>query len=262
MDIISRAEWGARPPRYRYRIPTPTAEHWLHHAAGSKLPGDDRISDADLRRIRAIQDYHLDVRRWSDIAYSFLMDPDGNVFEGRGAGMAGGHTKGRNTVSHALCVMGNYDTQSVDSDLIPRIVQFVRFAHSQGWTPQVFTGGHRDAPDAETSCPGRNLYSKIPEINRFVLEDVMPSPKDWDAADWAAHDLHVSGATLGAEFGGQKGSPNRKTLAGHVLDIKAMVGALELEGISEAELDERVDQLVAVIKSQPAAFIAKLKSAL
>lgn len=169
MRIITRAEWGARPATSRRLIDTPTPKLYLHHAAGAILPGDDRASTADYSRIRSIQNYHMDVRGWSDIAYSFLVDPDGYVFEGRGAGVAGGHTAGQNTVSHAICVMGNYDEQPVDADLIAHLVEFVRHGTAKGWWPATFTGGHRDAPDAATSCPGDNLYRVLPVINATLL---------------------------------------------------------------------------------------------
>lgn len=174
MRILSRAAWGARPPKRRHSIATPTPKLYLHHAAGAILPADDSVSPEDLTRIRSIQNYHMDTRGWSDIAYSFLMDPDGNIFEGRGAGVAGGHTAGQNTVSHAICIMGHYDLQAVDSDLLPRLAEFVRYGHGEGWWPLGFTGGHRDAPGASTSCPGHNLYTRLPKINALVQEDDMP----------------------------------------------------------------------------------------
>jgi N-acetylmuramoyl-L-alanine amidase len=171
VDIIRRSEWGARAPKSRHLIGTPQPKLYLHHAAGANLPGDDGLSDSDLRRIRSIQNFHMDSRGWSDIAYSFLMDPDGYVFEGRGAGVAGGHTAGQNTVSHAICVMGNFDNQAPSDDLLLKIAELVRYGHSKKWWPNQITGGHRDAPDAATSCPGNKLYPKIGEINKRVLED-------------------------------------------------------------------------------------------
>ena len=156
IEIISRSQWGARhPKRTPAPIPTPTAELWLHHAAGSNLPGDDSMSPADLKRIRSIQNFHMDTRGWNDIAYSFLLDPDGNIFEGRGAGIAGAHTSNHNTVSHGICIMGNYNTQPVDTDLLAPLVELVQHGHAQGWWPLGFTGGHRDV--GQTSCPGNNL---------------------------------------------------------------------------------------------------------
>src|SRR5690606_41224448 len=98
--INSRSEWGARPAKSIHRIPTPTPRLWVHHAA------DDRQGAA---AVRAHQAFHMDTRGWTDIAYSFLIDADGRIFEGRGPGVAGGHTAGDNTKSHAICLLGNFE---------------------------------------------------------------------------------------------------------------------------------------------------------
>lgn len=180
MKIIARGEWGARPPRYRTAIRTPTSELWLHHAAGAVLPGDNSVSASDLRRIRSIQDYHMDRQGWSDIAYSFLLDPDGNIFEGRGAGMAGGHTRGRNTISHGICVMGHYDRQTPESGLPLRLAELVRHGAEKGWWLPYFTGGHRDV--SATSCPGSRLYPLIGQINEAVQNPMASKIK---LTDWA-----------------------------------------------------------------------------
>ena len=161
MEIISRAGWGARPPRRRIGINVPTPELWLHHSAGSEF------GDSGVRRI---QNFHMDNRRWSDIAYSFVVDRFSlEVYEGRGAGIEGGHTFGHNTVSHGICVMGDFEAAAPSTGLIQRLAQLVRFGHGQGWWPSQFTGGHRDV--RATSCPGRNLYSRLGEINRLAIDE-------------------------------------------------------------------------------------------
>jgi hypothetical protein len=110
----------------------------------------------------------MDVRGWSDIAYSYLIDRESfEAYEGRGAGILGGHTFGRNAVSHAICVMGNFDVVPVPDELVTAIADLVRHGHQQGWWPSMLTGGHRDV--RPTSCPGNNLYRLINEINRRAV---------------------------------------------------------------------------------------------
>ena len=43
-----------------------------------------------------------------DIAYSFLIDSNGVVYEGRGWNTEGGHTCGFNKQSYAICFIGNF----------------------------------------------------------------------------------------------------------------------------------------------------------
>lgn len=163
MNIITRADWGARPARHANRIDTPTPELWLHHTAGNHRGANG---------MRAIQAFHMDSRGWSDIAYSFVVDRISlDVYEGRGAGIAGGHTRGHNRVSHAICVMGNFEHLIPQDDLLELLAELVAHGHSQGWWPDQFTGGHRDASGANTACPGRNLYAHIPHINRLALKE-------------------------------------------------------------------------------------------
>jgi hypothetical protein len=111
--------------------------------------------------MREIQRFHMDTRGWSDIAYSFLVDDDGTVFEGRGAGVAGGHTQGHNTISHAICAMGNYEAQIPGELLLSAIRRLGAAGRDRGWWPGRFTGGHRDASGASTACPGSNLYAQL-----------------------------------------------------------------------------------------------------
>jgi hypothetical protein len=122
----------------------------------------------------------MDTRGWNDIAYSFLINHEGTIYEGRGAGIAGGHTAGHNTVSHAVCLMGNYDTETPSVAAMRSIVELARYGHSTGWWREGFTGGHRDASGASTSCPGRNLHSQISTLNQSInlKEENMPLTGD------------------------------------------------------------------------------------
>lgn len=160
VDIISRQNWGARPPRRRSTIPVPTPELWLHHTAGNH---------SGAAGVRSIQNFHMDIRGWSDIAYSYIVDRQTfEVFEGRGAGILGGHTFGRNSISHAICVMGNFEISPVPQALVNRVAELVAHGHGNGWWPAMLTGGHRDV--RATSCPGENLYVRIDEINRRAVD--------------------------------------------------------------------------------------------
>lgn len=175
MKVHSRAQWNARKPRSVHNIPCPTPRLWLHHTAGPASTGPAVIA--------ATQKFHMDPkphgRGWNDIAYSFLVEVDGTAWEGRGAGVAGGHTAGDNTRSHAICAVGNFDTRPVPPEMVEGIAQLVAHGHIFGWWPNRITGGHRQAPGASTACPGKHLYARIPDINRRaaeILAGIKPTP--------------------------------------------------------------------------------------
>lgn len=157
LQFVTRSEWRARNPKSVATIPIPTQELWLHHTAGS---------ERGHTGMRAIQDYHMDVKGWNDIAYSFVIDPDSlGVYVGRGPGIQGGHTEGHNTISHAICVMGNFDVTQPSDALLHTIAELINHGIERSWW-RGLTGGHRDASGAETACPGRYLYA---ELNRIRL---------------------------------------------------------------------------------------------
>lgn len=205
LEIVTRTGWGARPPLSVVTIGTPSPELWLHHSAGN---------ESGSAGVRAIQNFHMDGKGWSDIAYSFLIDRNSaTVYEGRGAAVRGGHTFGHNTISHGICVMGNFEISSVSAVVVTRVAELVRYGHGRGWWPAQLSGGHRDV--RATACPGANLYNQISEINRLAIIDDVEDPMSVKPGDtgeavrkfqtallnWNAQALPVFGAdgNYGAE---------------------------------------------------------------
>jgi hypothetical protein len=127
-------------------------------------------------------------RGWSDIAYSFLVG-GGQIFEGRGVGIAGGHTAGRNSVSHAICLIGDYTWMVPKQEDLEAIAWLMAHGKERGWWRDL-TGPHREAPGASTACCGTNLIACIPDLRRMAStnpqEDPMGVPQ-WakTAWDWA-----------------------------------------------------------------------------
>jgi len=161
MRIVTRAEWGARPPT---DPPTSTdpREAFLHHTVGTGI--------TPAGYMRSVQKFHQDVREWNDIAYGFVVDPRTlTVFEGRGGSIRPGAQKGHNTNTVAIAVMGNFTVDQPSDGLLDTIADLMIWLHVHGHAPKFLTGGHRDAPGSEgTECPGRNLHPRIPDINERI----------------------------------------------------------------------------------------------
>lgn len=123
----------------------------------------------------------MDSRRWDDIAYSFLVDDNGAVYEGRGAGVVGSHTGGDNSASHAICFMGDFSKRNPTDESLSAAAQLVAHGRAEGWWPNHITGGHRTAPGAQTACPGDRLLRKLPRINELAAALLRPpTPKEDD----------------------------------------------------------------------------------
>jgi hypothetical protein len=80
------------------------------------MDADEQASHGNCaRRVRGIQDFHMDSRGWNDIAYNFVVCKHGIIFEGRGWGVrsAAQGTNPGNDGYHAVCFLGD-DTAGRD----------------------------------------------------------------------------------------------------------------------------------------------------
>lgn len=81
-EILPRSAWQAEKadPRSGTLRPMGKVKHIsVHHTAVEKLRGDG-TPEAELQ---IIQHGHRDDNQWGDIAYHFLIAPDGRIYEGR-----------------------------------------------------------------------------------------------------------------------------------------------------------------------------------
>ena len=147
MRVRSRAEWMARPPKSRRAMHPANVTHlFLHHAAATYPSGDEAM--------RRIQRFHQDTRGWADYAYNFGVWDDGSIWEGRGWGAQGGHTRGWNTKSVAICYMGD-GSRPVPQAALDAILWLAADA-DRHFGRRLARQGHRDV--GATSCPGDWLY--------------------------------------------------------------------------------------------------------
>jgi hypothetical protein len=163
--IIQRAAWGARYPDGFGPAPLPAREVWLHHsvtAAPNLVPPFDD-DDAAVRTLERIGQQ----RFGGGISYTFAITPVGRIYQGHGVGRRGAHTAGRNTVGRAICLVGNYEVARPTGAQLDAVVWLLREGRARGWWQSArLDGGHRDAPGAATSCPGRHAHASIGLINQ------------------------------------------------------------------------------------------------
>lgn len=146
MRIVSRAEWGAAPARSTTPLnPAAVNLFVLHHTTGSFR---------GARTVRQIQAFHQGPERgWADIGYSFLVAPDGVVYEGRGWGFRGAHARGHNSESVGVAFIG--DGSRPMPDAAKRSVLWL-LGEAERRFGELRTVGHRDV--GSTACPGDAVY--------------------------------------------------------------------------------------------------------
>jgi Ca2+-binding RTX toxin-like protein len=189
-DIITRAEWGAdeRLRRCGPYYADDLKAAYVHHTAGTNTYSRDLADDV----VRGIHAYHVQGRGFCDIAYNFLVDRFGRVFEGRYGGMSkpliGGHAAGFNTGTTGVAAMGDFTSTEPTRGMVQafkrllawrldvahlRPTGWTRFTSSGGGTSRYGAGenvtlrvitGHRDT--SYTACPGARLYAKLDEIRK------------------------------------------------------------------------------------------------
>ena len=147
MDIISRAEWGARAPRNRQTVSwSQRREVVVHYSEGPTT-----------QTPRSIQDYHRGPSRgWADIGYNFLVDVQGRIYEGRGWLTVGAHAPDHNTSGIGVCMIGR------DGDATAAAERSIRWLYDEACRRagrSLRKLGHRDV--YATSCPGDQLYKWV-----------------------------------------------------------------------------------------------------
>lgn len=169
--FLLRADWGARKPKTSLSSIGQVNTIFVHHSV--TVASSDPKADA-----RQIQDFHMDSRNYTDIAYTLLVHPDGTVLEGRtvgGQAAQGAHTSGWNSKSVAVCVIGNFETDEVTPKIMSGLNEAVAYMKLKQWVtlmPQIRP--HSDVN--KTACCGKNLKAKLGEITG-TIGDVMSADR-------------------------------------------------------------------------------------
>lgn len=149
MEIITRAQWGARAAKAVVKVAPSKRLYYVVHYSGAP----------STQSVRAIQDWCMDAppkgRGFNDIDYNFLVrGTTGQIYEGRGWDVVGSHTVGYNTNGLGVCVIS-------DGPISDAAKLAVRWLYEQavaraGHGLQI--KGHRQLATTGTSCPGNAIF--------------------------------------------------------------------------------------------------------
>ena len=174
-NYLSRNQWcpgGNCPPSSNPASTSPT--HLIvHHSAGVNSSSDWAAV------VRSIWDYHVNVNNWDDIGYNWLIDRNGAVYEGRGAGIRGAHFCGNNTGTQGNCILGNFNSSSPSNSAYNKAVELLAWQSCQYNINPTSTSYHGSSgfsfnniaghqQGCGTECPGSNLYSQLGNLRAEV----------------------------------------------------------------------------------------------
>lgn len=97
--------------------------------------------------------WHVNERRFSDIGYHFIIQPDGSIIQGRSLKFVGAHCQGHNLHSIGICyVGGRLYGQYADTRTLLQKSTFIQLIKDLcNLFPIVKISGHRDY--AHRACP-------------------------------------------------------------------------------------------------------------
>lgn len=152
-SIMTMKQWGGIPaPDSAARIHAITTVT-LHHQGETFTPGKDVV-----QYLRHLQEWSRREKKWIDIPYHYIIDLDGNVYEGRDIRFAGDTNTQYDPAGHALvCVLGNYEDIAPNERQLATIVNLFAWLCRTYHVPPENIKAHKDVASG-TVCPGKYLY--------------------------------------------------------------------------------------------------------
>lgn len=176
--IVRRADWGAMPvdvsagSEHGYYDKVHNPEGWyvypndlrasyqtavIHHSAFYLADGSSTLME--------VQRLHREDRAWADVAYHFMADKDGAIYEGRDLSARGAHTQGYNTGSVGLCLLGDFRYEAPAPAQWQAVTALVQWL---AWRLRLtHLAGHRQFNDW-TVCPGIHVSSQLENLAKLA----------------------------------------------------------------------------------------------
>ncbi|MGO4478811.1 peptidoglycan recognition family protein [Massilia sp. 2TAF26] len=155
-SIVPVAAWGGTPadPALAHRQ---TITHiTLHHQGEPFRPGTD-----PRQYLRKLQTWSRNTKHWLDIPYHYIIDLDGNIYEGRKIDYAGDTNTEYDPTGHALIeVVGNFEEVEPNRQQLDAVVRLMAMLAHKYDVPLDNIASHRDF-STQTVCPGANLYRYV-----------------------------------------------------------------------------------------------------
>ena len=200
VNVVPRSAWGGDLPPAGPIPPEPDVRFLLvHHSVD---PGND-YSEGDVPGIlRGFVRFHTGGRGWPDLAYNFLVDRFGRVWEGRTGSLdgpvAGDATGGNQGFDQLCCFIGNHQSSAPSPaafDAMGRLLGALARRYRVDLAPGATTtftsrgsnlhpagtvvttatvAGHRGM--SRTQCPGDAVHGRLAELRAAAAGGVSAGP--------------------------------------------------------------------------------------
>lgn len=164
LQIIPRSVWNAAKPKpFKSQIPERIT---LHHEGTIFNPEKESAAE----HIKKVQTWGMgEERNWTDIPYHYMIDFNGNIFEGRNVFTQGETATDYNPDGHLLITcLGNFEEQKVTAKQYESMIHLIIHSIQKFNIDPELIKGHKDFTN--TLCPGKDLYQYLE--NGQLIDDV------------------------------------------------------------------------------------------
>lgn len=160
LALKPRSSWRALPIRSNRDRMSRIHRVTLHHS-GTSFRSESEGTTAS--HLRSIQRHHQTSNGWADIAYHFLIDRAGRIWEGRSLVWQGAHAgnKSLNRGNIGICVLGDYRSQQLTGSQrasLTTLFDWIQDRYKVGAKGMYTHGEIRDqSGHGATACPGSEL---------------------------------------------------------------------------------------------------------
>lgn len=233
---MSRAEWGAAPWRTPPHRAAPSERkyfvvHW--HGGPARVQRGNAVP-------QAVEQIHLaNPEYWAGIGYNFLVDQDGQAYEGRGWGLVGAHCPGRNRDGIGVYVAVG-EGQLASRQALATVKALHAEASERAGRHLITTwhGAHHP-----TACPGPDLIAWVKAGMPVTTPPAPPAPEPEEPAVALTDDelKAIATAVWAAKFGETDAQGDRESAGDRLARLDAL--ELGLDEVRKAVVDLRASLL-------------------
>jgi hypothetical protein len=165
LSVLPRSRWNpalAAKVGQMQSMGTPT-RLTIHHSAHDDVDSSETVTGT-ARLIRSMQEFHIRDRDWADIAYHYIIDPKGRVWEGRNVKFQGAHagSDALNKNNIGIVLMGDFEDHPPTPASVASLKLLIAHLRKTYGIAQSGIFGHQDLHS--TKCPGRYLEAIVKQV--------------------------------------------------------------------------------------------------
>ncbi|CAF3309315.1 unnamed protein product [Rotaria socialis] len=167
VSFVDRDGWGAQEPSEIQNLTKkPLSFYIIHHEPGFANCYDDKSC---IDQVKNIQYGQQNLPTIADIFYHFLVGENGKVYEGRGWGREGAHSKGWNKDAFGICIIGNFTTASPNAKALKAVRSWIDCGKERSHVKEnyyIITHRQSQSP-GWTNCPGNGTLDVVRKWPRY-----------------------------------------------------------------------------------------------